>query len=340
MPLPAARGPLGVVLRAVLTGAAPTSDFLDAVRSADATRTGAATAVLHDEDVQACLTTLYELALQGVAGVSDDFEWDLELLAARAVLEAPLAAALDELADGPRVGPDGVVAALQELTADTGRPGLSHRVARDATLAQVQELLTHRAPYQLREADPHTMGIPRLAGAPKGALVEVQADEYGGGRPERMHSALFARTLRALGVPDAYGSHVDRVPAVTLASLNALSYLALHRARLGELVGHLCAVEMTSSLPSKLHSAGLRRLGFDRSATLFYDEHVEADAMHEQVVARDLAGGLARAQPHRADAIVRGARICLALDDLVAAHLTASWDAGRSSLRTPEAVGA
>jgi len=43
-----------------------------------------------------------------------------------------------------------------------------------------------------------------------------------------------------------YAAHVDRVPAITLASLNALSYLALHRSRLGELVGHLCTVEMTS----------------------------------------------------------------------------------------------
>jgi len=89
-----------------------------------------------------------------------------------------------------------------------------------------------------------------------------------------MHSALFARTMTALGVDASYAAHVDRVPAITLASLNALSYLALHRARLGELVGHLCSVEMTSSAPSKLYSTGLRRLGFDRDATRFYDEHV------------------------------------------------------------------
>jgi len=102
----------------------------------------------------------------------------------------------------------------------------------------------------------------------------------------------------------SYAAHVDRVPAITLASLNALSYLALHRSRLGELVGHLCTVEMTSSAPSKLYSTGLRRLGFDRDATRFYHEHVEADAMHEQIVARDLAGGLARAQPHRAPGVL------------------------------------
>jgi len=194
----------------------------------------------------------------------------------------------------------------------------------------VQEIVVHRSLYQLREADPHTLGIPRLAGAPKGALVEVQTDEYGGGRPERMHSALFARAMTALGVDASYAAHVDRVPAITLASLNALSYLTLHRSRLGELVGHLCTVEMTSSAPSKLYSSGLRRLGFDRDATRFYDEHVEADAMHEQIVARDLAGGLARAHPHRAPDILRGARICAALDE--GAHITTSWAHRQSSL--------
>lgn len=33
-----------------------------------------------------------------------------------------------------------------------------------------------------------------MAGRPKAALVEIQADEYRGGRPHRMHSALFAQT--------------------------------------------------------------------------------------------------------------------------------------------------
>lgn len=328
MPVPAARGPLSTLLRSVLLDDADAAGFLAAVRAwtppAD---------VLADDDVQVSLVMLYELHLQGLRGVPDTREWDLDLLAARAVLEAPLAAAVDALGEGPGTTPDALLADLTALTSDDGTPGMSRYIARDAPLWQVQELLVHRSLYQLREADPHTMGIPRLAGGPKGALVEVQADEYGGGRPERMHSALFARTMAALGLDSSYAAHVDRVPAVTLASLNALSYLALHRSRLGALVGHLCAVEMTSSLPSKLYSAGLRRLGFDRDATAFYDVHVEADAMHEQIVGRDLAVGLARAQPHRTDDLLRGARICLAFDDLLGAHLTSSWDAGRSSLR-------
>ncbi len=327
MPVPAARGPLSTALRSMLTQDASPTTFLEAVRTA-----ALPADVLHDDDVQLTLTMLYELHLQGLAGVSDDWEWNTDLLAARAVLEVPFAAALDALAGHVECTPDTLAGDLAALTADDGTPGLARFVAREAQLWHVQEIVVHRSLYQLREADPHTLGIPRLAGAPKGALVEIQTDEYGGGRPERMHSALFARTMTALGVNASYAAHVDRVPAITLASLNALSHLALHRSRLGELVGHLCTVEMTSSAPSKLYSTGLRRLGFDRDATRFYHEHVEADAMHEQIVARDLAGGLARAQPHRAPDVLRGARICAALDHLVGAHITGSWADGRSSL--------
>ena len=41
------------------------------------------------------------------------------------------------------------------------------------------------------------------AAAPKAALVEIQADEYGGGDPQRIHASLFARAMEALGLDSA-----------------------------------------------------------------------------------------------------------------------------------------
>jgi Iron-containing redox enzyme len=55
-------------------------------------------------------------------------------------------------------------------------------VADRGTLAQLREFAIHRSAYQLKEADPHTWAIPRLTGAVKAAMVEIQADEYGDGR--------------------------------------------------------------------------------------------------------------------------------------------------------------
>ena len=48
--------------------------------------------------------------------------------------------------------------------------------------------MLHRSAYHLKEADPFTWAIPRLDGSPKAALVEIQADEYGGGHAARMHA--------------------------------------------------------------------------------------------------------------------------------------------------------
>ena len=78
-------------------------------------------------------------------------------------------------------------------------PSLSRHVERDATREQVLEFLIHRSAYQLKEADPHSWALPRLSGGPKAALVEIQADEYGGGRPERIHARLFADAMAARG---------------------------------------------------------------------------------------------------------------------------------------------
>ena len=55
-----------------------------------------------------------------------------------------------------------------------------------------REFLMHRSAYHLEEADSHSFAIPRLRGRPKAAMVEIQADEYGGGDATWMHSALFA----------------------------------------------------------------------------------------------------------------------------------------------------
>jgi hypothetical protein len=200
----------------------------------------------------------------------------------------------------------------------------------------VLEFVVHRSAYQLKEADPHSWAIPRLSGPPKAALVEIQADEYGGGRADRMHAQLFARAMDALGLDSRYGAYVDRLPAATLATVNLMSLLGLHRRLRGAIVGHLALFEMTSSIPNRRYASGLRRLGIDDpAATEFFDEHVEADAVHEAVAAVDLAGGLARSEPELAPDILWGARALMALEGRWARSLLEAWERGGSSLRRP-----
>ena len=75
----------------------------------------------------------------------------------------------------------------------------------------------------MREAGPRSWAIPPLpAGRAKAALFEIQAGGYGGGRSERMHSRLFALTMKGRGLETAYGWYLACVPALIPASSNAL----------------------------------------------------------------------------------------------------------------------
>jgi hypothetical protein len=217
------------------------------------------------------------------------------------------------------------------IAADDG-PSLSTHLSRHGTLEQWREYLTLRSVYHLKEGDPHTWAIPRLGGRAKAAMVEIQADEYGGGAPGRMHSELFAGLLRDLGLDDGYGALWDRAPTVAFTSVNTMSLFGLHRRWRGACLGHLAAVEMTSSEPSRRYSVGLRRLGFSPATTVFYDEHVEADAVHEQIASVDMCGALVAEDPELTADVVFGAQCSLALDALTAAHLLGAWEAGRSAL--------
>jgi Iron-containing redox enzyme len=174
--------------------------------------------------------------------------------------------------------------------------------------------------------------IPRLGGKAKAALIEIQGDEYGAGQAEAMHAVLFRNTMRALGLDDSYGGCVGRLPGVTLAGVNLMSFFGLHRRWRGAIVGHLALFEMTSTEPNRRYGNALRKLGFGRDATHFYDEHVEADAVHEAIAAHDLAGSLAQEEPNIASDIEFGARCLQHLDELWCNHVIEAWEHGRSSL--------
>ncbi|MEA2155122.1 MAG: hypothetical protein QOE11_1262 [Solirubrobacteraceae bacterium] len=292
---------------------------------------------LGDDDLQLALYLCYELHYRGLPGVADEWEWEPTLLALRRELEACFEAALRAAVPVPAspVVAEEMDLALRAVAEGDWGPSLSRHIERAATLEQVLEFLVHRSAYQLKEADPHSWALPRLHGSPKAALVQIQADEYGNGVFDRMHAQLFADAMDELGLDARYGTYVDRLPGVTLATVNLMSFFGLHRRWRGAIVGHLALFEMESSLPNRRYGDGLRRLGCSQRATEFFDEHVAADAIHEQVAAVDLAGGLARQQPGLAGDILWGAATLVELDARLARHMSGAWECGASSLREP-----
>lgn len=332
-----ARGPLSAALLDALTGAVGDDDVVALAEQAVAE----ADDVLRDDDVQLSLFVLYASAYGSLPELDPDLEWEPRLIEVRRILERRFEAALRDVVPEeplPDCSQGAVASALFALTSADAGPSLSRRLAKKATREQALEFLIQRSIYTLREADPHSWAIPRLHGRAKAALVEIQADEYGGGRPDRVHAEIFAKAMRGAGLDDRYAGYVDAVPAITLCALNTMSMFGLNRRLVGAIVGHLAAFEMTSSIPNRFYGDGLRRLGFGDDVTDYFDEHVEADAVHEQIAGRDLAGALAEDEPALLPDIMFGAAACLTVDGLVGAHMLDAWERGESSLRTPEVV--
>jgi hypothetical protein len=312
----------------------PVSEALVAALRDPPHRVAAPSGEVDHEDLHLALYCCYELHYRGFDGVDDGWEWEPSLLALRAELEHHFEAELLEAigAPGEPPLPEEIDAVLRELMVSDEAPSVSKYIERDATAAQIAEFMIHRSAYQLKEADPHSWALPRLWGVPKAAMVEIQADEYGGGRADQIHAELFARAMDAVGLDSRYGAYLDQIPAVTLATVNLMSMLGLHRRWRGAIVGHLALFEMTSSIPNRRYGAGLRRLGYGEDATAFFDVHVVADAVHESIAAVDLAGGLARQDPKLGADVIWGARALLALDGRWAEHVMSAWEAGDSSL--------
>ncbi|MGI9033439.1 MAG: iron-containing redox enzyme family protein, partial [Acidimicrobiales bacterium] len=286
---------------------------------------------LSGDELHLGLYVCYELHYRSFAGVHDAWEWEPSLLALRAQLEAPFELAVETLVGTCPQGGD-IAAELHHVIGGGGGPSLSTYMADVGTRRELEELAIHRSAYQLKEADPHTWAIPRLAGAPKAAMVEIQADEYGNGVEAEMHASLFAQTMADLGLDPTYGAYLDLLPGTTLATVNLVSMFGLHRRRRGALVGHLAVFEMTSVTPMGRYSRALARHRLGPAARRFYDVHVEADVRHSVVAAGRMAGGLAAAEPALFADIVFGARALMAVEARFTAHLLSSWSDARSSL--------
>lgn len=292
---------------------------------------------LGDDDLQLALYLCYELHYRGLEGVPDEREWDPATLAFRRGLEATFERSLR--AAVPTLSAADLRATLGAIAGPTDPHPLPEHVERDATADQVLEFLIHRSAYQLKEADPHSWVIPRLEGAAKTGVMEVQYDEYGSGDPGWIHAELFRTTMDRAGLDARYGGYVDELPGETLATVNLISLFGLHRRLRGALLGHLAVFEMTSPLANRSYAAGLRRLGFDAEAIRFFDEHVEADPVHE-VLALDAAIALVEAEPSLAGDVVFGAAALQVLEDRWATAVLDAWRSGGTSLRSAVAASA
>lgn len=324
MRVPRERGPLSRAITAALrSGSTAALDEL-AVRG-----TPDAPELAENDDVQISLWILYQLHYDGFDGVAAEAEWDPSLIGLRQRMERPL---LEELrrACAPYVekamAADGDLSArLFELVEQVPGAPLAQHLQRHATRNQFLDFLRQKSVYHLMESDPQSFALPRLRGRAKVALAELQYDEFGAGRPERLHQRLFADALEACEVDACPGEHVEEAAATTLLVVNVMSALALNRALVPAAMGHLAAFEATSSEPSRRIAAGAGRLGLPAAVAAYYDEHVEADAVHEQLAVREICAPLVAADPACEPEVFFGAAAYLHTEASAGHDLLTRW---------------
>ncbi|MGW3324081.1 iron-containing redox enzyme family protein [Streptomyces virginiae] len=318
------RGALSEAVARALRSGGPPVHATGSVRNADP----------FGEDLQLALYLLYELHYRGFDGVDDAREWDPDLLRLRRAMEDRLLHALrSELSDAPRSVEEAFGPLLVEPVDLSG--SLSRHLETQGELWQLREYAALRSLYHLKEADPHAWVIPRLTGRAKAAMVAIEYDEFGAGRADRVHARLFADLMADLGLDPTYGRYLDRAPAPLLATVNLMSLFGLHRALRGALVGHFACVEVTSSPGSRRMAEAMRRCEAGPAAEHFYTEHVEADAVHEQVVRHEVIAGLLAEEPDLEADVAFGCAATVLLEDRLARHIRENWDHGRSALRSP-----
>ena len=278
------------------------------------------------DDAHIALWATYELHYAGFEDVDDEREWDPDVLGLRRRLERDFEAELRARHTGTTLD-EPFAEGLFAYIADHDGPSLAAYVQRKADREQVLELLRHRSIYHLKESDPVAWSVPRLPTAPKAALMELQYDEFGGGDPNRLHAHLFALGLEASGLRADPYAYIDDVPVEILELNNAMSLFGLHRRLRAASLGHLAAFEATSSLPSRRMAQGLARVELPQEMIAYYEEHVEADAVHEQLAVRTICGALVAEEPQLVDDVVFGAFTCLDLEDRYAQRMLDEWAA-------------
>lgn len=324
--LPRPRGPLSAKVIDILCGAPRPGRFdLAAADHADP----------YGDDLTLALHVCYELHYHGFASVDPGWEWQPDLLRLRARMERSFSAALRSDVEGG----DDVPAALGSLLVEPLHGnGVSHHLRKDGSWSQLREFFVHRSIYHLKEADPHAWVIPRLRGQAKASVVAVEFDEYGGGRAENAHARLFANLLTGAGLDSRYLHYQDLVPAPAIATVNLMSMFGLHRVLRGALVGQLTAAEITTSPSARRMVQALERHDTSPDCIRFYTEHIEADAVHEQVMRREVLGDLLVTEPELARDVVFGVQASELLESRLSRHLLGAWQAGTTSLLGTETV--
>jgi hypothetical protein len=320
--LPWPRGPLSATVVSALQrqpgtlGATPPLVDLDA---------------LNDDDFQLALYLCYEMNYRGLA--RDEWEWDPGLLNFRTELERVFVERLrDEIGSAGVRFPQEVESAFEEIVSDSSSTALSSYLSDSGTIDQFREFCVHRSAHQQRTLDTETYVPLRRVDENETAKVMIQFDERGAVAAGRVRANFLAAAMTALGLDPSYGSYVEILPGVTLATANLATMFALHPHWRAALVGQLAVAELTSMESMERYRHALFRFGLDPVGRRFVQSDVLVDSRRPLLARSQVVTGLLGAGPQFGDDLLFGVGAVMMLEQRFGDHLLDSWTEKRSSL--------
>ena len=148
----------------------------------------------------------------------------------------------------------------------------------------------------------------KLPTAAKLELARNYWDEMGRGNPRGMHGPMLDTMVQAFQVVPRPESTVWQ----SLALANLMTALATNRRYAFQSIGALGAIEMTAPDRAQCVARGLARLGFDRTASHYFDLHAVLDRKHSQDWNREVIHSLVDRDPTLARPIAEGGLMRLA----------------------------
>jgi hypothetical protein len=204
---------------------------------------------------------------------------------------------------------DGFVAWFEDLKA-TG-PGqddpLFPWLANEAGVEDFRYFLGQEAAGEAGFEDLTALVQVKVPAAAKMELANNYWDEMGRGNPKGMHGPMLD------GVVDALGLHTEIEETVweSLALANAMTAMATNRRYAWHAIGALGVIELTAPDRSRATADGLRRLGFGKEVSRYFDLHAVLDVKHSEDWNAKVIAPLVAEDPRRAAAMAEGALIRL-----------------------------